>query len=74
MPQDLPTGRRRSCRIILLVVAMAAAGLNLRTAITSVPPLFPDLQAQLNLSSAALSLLATTPVLCFGVVSASAAC
>jgi MFS transporter, CP family, cyanate transporter len=52
---------------------VAAAGLNLRTAITSVPPLFPDLTGQLGLSSAALSLLAATPVLCFGVVSAFAA-
>jgi CP family cyanate transporter-like MFS transporter len=55
---------------MLLVVAVAAAGLNLRTAITSLPPLFPDMQTQLHLSSATLSLLAATPVICFGVVSA----
>jgi MFS transporter, CP family, cyanate transporter len=61
---------RRSYEIALLVVAIAAAGLNLRTAITSLPPLFPDLQTQLHLSPAALSLLAATPVICFGVVSA----
>src|SRR5947207_4953883 len=63
-------GPRRPYEITLLVVAVAAAGLNLRTAITSLPPLFPDLQTQLHLSSAALSLLAATPVICFGVVSA----
>ena len=63
-------GPRRRYEITLLVVAVAAAGLNLRTAITSLPPLFPDLQTQLNLSSATLSLLAATPVICFGVVSA----
>ncbi|HYY17624.1 MAG TPA: MFS transporter [Streptosporangiaceae bacterium] len=63
-------GPRRPYEITLLVVAVAAAGLNLRTAITSVPPLFPDLQTQLHLSSATLSLLAATPVICFGVVSA----
>ena len=63
-------GSRRPYEITLLVVAVAAAGLNLRTAITSVPPLFPDLQTQLHLSSATLSLLAATPVICFGVVSA----
>jgi len=63
-------GPRRRYEITLLVVAVAAAGLNLRTAITSLPPLFPDLQTQLHLSSAALSLLAATPVICFGVVSA----
>jgi CP family cyanate transporter-like MFS transporter len=61
---------RRPYEITLLVVAIAAAGLNLRTAITSLPPLFPDLQTQLHLSTATLSLLAATPVICFGVVSA----
>ena len=64
---------RRPYEITLLIVAVAAAGLNLRTAITSLPPIFPDLQTQLHLSSAALSLLAATPVICFGVVSAFAA-
>jgi CP family cyanate transporter-like MFS transporter len=63
-------GTRRPYEIALLVVAVAAAGLNLRTAITSLPPLFPDLQTSLHLSSAALSLLAATPAICFGVVSA----
>ena len=66
-------GRRRSYEITLLVVAVAAAGFNLRTAITSLPPLFPVLGTRLHLSSAALSLLAATPVICFGVVSAFAA-
>ena len=65
--------RRRPYEISLLVAAVAAAGLNLRTAITSLPPLFPDLQDRLHLSSATLSLLAATPVICFGVVSAFAA-
>ena len=64
---------RRPYEITLLVVAVAAAGFNLRTAITSLPPIFPDLQTQLHLSSAMLSLLAATPVICFGVVSAFAA-
>ena len=66
-------GPRRPYEITLLVIAVAAAGLNLRTAITSLPPLFPDLQDRLHLSSATLSLLAATPVICFGVVSAFAA-
>ena len=66
-------GPRRPYEIALLVVAVAAAGLNLRTAITSLPPLFPDMQTELHLSSATLSLLAATPVICFGVVSAFAA-
>src|SRR6476646_9778853 len=63
-------GPRRPYEITLLVVAVAAAGFNLRTAITSLTPLFPDLQTQLHLSTATLSLLAATPVICFGVVSA----
>jgi CP family cyanate transporter-like MFS transporter len=66
-------GRRRPNHIALLVVAVAAAGFNLRTAITSLPPLFPDLETRLHLSSAVLALLAATPVICFGVVSAFAA-
>jgi CP family cyanate transporter-like MFS transporter len=64
---------RRPYEIPLLVVAVAAAGFNLRTAITSLPPLFPDLQGPLHLSPATLSLLAATPVICFGVVAAFAA-
>ena len=73
MPKYQVGGQRRPYEITLLVVAVAAAGFNLRTAITSVPPLFPDLQRSLHLSSATLSLLAATPVICFGVVSAFAA-
>src|SRR5580704_1375863 len=65
-------GARRPYEITLFIVAVVAAGFNLRTAITSLPPLFPDLGTRLHLSSAALSLLATTPVICFGVVSAFA--
>ena len=72
MPERPVAGRRRSHQITLLVVAVAAAGFNLRTAITSLPPLFPELAARLDMSPATLSLLATTPVLCFGVVSAFA--
>src|ERR1700733_5138433 len=73
MPKSLSGPPRRPYEIPLLVVAVAAAGFNLRTAITSLPPLFPDLQTRLHLSSAGLSLLAATPVICFGVVSAFAA-
>jgi CP family cyanate transporter-like MFS transporter len=73
MPNHSPAAGRRPYEIPLLVVAVAAAGFNLRTAITSLPPLFPDLQGPLHLSSATLSLLAATPVICFGVVSAFAA-
>jgi MFS transporter, CP family, cyanate transporter len=72
MPKYSSAAGRRPYEIPLLVVAVAAAGFNLRTAITSLPPLFPDLQGPLHLSPATLSLLAATPVICFGVVSAFA--
>jgi CP family cyanate transporter-like MFS transporter len=73
MPKYPAAGSRGRYEITLLVVAMAAAGFNLRTAITSLPPLFPDLQTELHLTTATLSLLAATPVICFGVVSAFSA-
>lgn len=46
---------------------------NLRTAITSLPPLFPELAAHLHLSPAGVALLAATPVLCFAVFSLAGA-
>jgi CP family cyanate transporter-like MFS transporter len=73
MAEHPAAGPRRSHQTTLLVVAVTAAGFNLRTAIANLPPLFPDLQTQLHLSSAALSLLAATPVICFGAVAAFAA-
>jgi CP family cyanate transporter-like MFS transporter len=73
MTESQSGGSRRSYQVPLLVVAVAAAGFNLRTAITSLPPLCPDLGTRLHMSSAALSLLAATPAICFGVVSAFAA-
>jgi MFS transporter, CP family, cyanate transporter len=73
MAEHPAAGPRRSHQTTLLVIAVTAAGFNLRTAIANLPPLFPDLQVQLNLSSAELSLLAATPVICFGAAAAFAA-
>jgi MFS transporter, CP family, cyanate transporter len=73
MAEHTAAGPRRSYQTVLLVVAVTAAGFNLRTAVSNLPPLFPDLQTQLHLSSAALSLLAATPVICFGAAAAPAA-
>jgi len=57
----------------LLVVGVLALGYNLRGAITGLPPIFPELQASLGLSGATISILAATPVICFGVFSGFAA-
>ena len=57
----------------LLVIGVLSLGYNLRGAITSLPPVFPELQDSLHLSSATISVLAATPVVCFGVVSGFAA-
>ncbi len=65
-------GRGSSLEGTLLIVGVAALGFNLRGAIASLPPVFPELQARLHLSNTEVSLLAATPVICFGVVSAFA--
>src|ERR1700761_9615591 len=64
---------RRSREAPLLVGSIAALAFNLRAAITSLPPVFPELQDKLHLSSATITVLAATPVLCFGVFSGMAA-
>jgi MFS transporter, CP family, cyanate transporter len=66
-------GGTRALERTLLVIGVAALGFNLRGAITSLPPVFPELQDSLRLSSATVSLLAATPVLCFAVFSGFAA-
>ena len=55
------------------MIGVAALGFNLRGAITSLPPVFPELQDGLGLSTATISVLAATPVICFAVFSAFAA-
>jgi CP family cyanate transporter-like MFS transporter len=51
---------------VLLVIGIVALAFNLRAAITSLPPIFPELAVSLRLSSAALAVLASVPVFCFG--------
>jgi MFS transporter, CP family, cyanate transporter len=58
---------------VLLVAGIMALAFNLRGAITSLPPVFNDLAAPLHLSPAGVTLLATIPVLCFGLFSGVAA-
>lgn len=57
----------------VLVAGILLLGLNLRAAITSLPPIFPELAGALSLSPAAISALAAVPVLCFAVFSPVAA-
>ena len=66
-------GRRRAQRAAVFTLGMVALAFNLRAAITSLPPLFPELADRLHLSNAALSALAALPVLAFGVFSGVAA-
>jgi MFS transporter, CP family, cyanate transporter len=63
----------RRAELALLTAGVAALGFNLRGAITSLPPVFPELEHRLHMGAATVSLLAATPVICFGVVSAFAA-
>jgi MFS transporter, CP family, cyanate transporter len=64
-------GRVRSARTgaALLIVGVLALAFNLRSAITSLPPIFPELETALHVSASTLALLAAIPVLCFGVFS-----
>ena len=69
-PPELRTPRRpRALERALLVIGVAALGFNLRAAITSLPPVFPELAGRLQLSAPEVSVLAATPVICFAVVS-----
>jgi CP family cyanate transporter-like MFS transporter len=58
---------------VLFVTGILALAFNLRGAITSLPPVFPELASVLHLPPVAIALLAATPVLCFAVFSIPAA-
>ncbi len=66
-------GARRGLAAALLVAGIIALSVNLRAAITSLPPLFPEIAARLHLSPTALAVLAAVPVVCFGLFSGVAA-
>jgi MFS transporter, CP family, cyanate transporter len=59
--------------LALLITGVLALAINLRSAVTSLPPIFPELESALHISAASLSLLAAIPVLCFGVFSGAGA-
>lgn len=64
---------RRFGGTLLLMIAMVTVSVNLRPAISSVPPLLDTIRAALGLSHAAAGLITTIPVLLMGVVPAFAA-
>ena len=69
-PRELRAPQRpHALERALLVIGVAALGFNLRAAITSLPPVFPELAGRLQLSAPELSVLAATPLICFAVVS-----
>jgi MFS transporter, CP family, cyanate transporter len=56
-----------------LAIGIVALALNLRSMITGLPPVFPELGSVLHFSSGSLAVLAAMPVLCFGVFSGAGA-
>src|SRR5580658_1317743 len=64
--RERPPRPRRWAGGAALVAGILLLALNLRAMITGLPPLFPELQAVLHVSSGTLALLAAVPVLCFG--------
>jgi CP family cyanate transporter-like MFS transporter len=57
----------------LLLAGIIALAFNMRVAITSLPPIFPELHTTIHLSTAGQAVLAAIPVLCFGLFSLAAA-
>lgn len=55
-----------------LAAGIVLAGLNLRIAVASVPPVLDELQRDLAISPAAAGLLTSIPVLCFGLLAPAA--
>jgi CP family cyanate transporter-like MFS transporter len=56
----------------LLLIAVVALSMNLRTVIASLPPLLPTVRSALGLSGLTAGLLTTLPLLCFGLLALAA--
>lgn len=67
-PAAVPRAERAAFVFGVMVLCV-----NLRPAVTGLPPVFTQLQARLALTSTDITLLATLPVLCFGLFSPLAA-
>lgn len=57
----------------MLIVGFLLLALNLRPALTTIPPVLDEIQRDLGLSSGVAGLVTTVPVLCFAVISPVAA-
>ena len=57
------TGTQRN---ILIFIALIGLALNLRSPLTSLPPIIGVMQTDLGMNSASIGLLTTIPILCFG--------
>jgi CP family cyanate transporter-like MFS transporter len=55
-------------RKILIFIALMGLALNLRSPLTSLPPIIGEFQADLGMNSALTGLLTTIPILCFGLL------
>jgi CP family cyanate transporter-like MFS transporter len=57
---------------VLLALAVVLVAVNLRPAVAGVGPVLPELRAGLSLPGAAVAVLTTLPVLCFGLLATAA--
>jgi CP family cyanate transporter-like MFS transporter len=55
--------------VVLFTAGIMVLAVSLRSSITSLPPVFPELSAALHLSNASITVLAAVPVICFGLFS-----
>ncbi|MEU0563127.1 MFS transporter [Dactylosporangium sp. NPDC006015] len=75
-PQQEAAARDRAADrrdLLLLSCGVVLLACNLRPAVTSLPPIFPEMQTHLHLSLTAVTVVATIPVLAFGVFAPVAA-
>jgi CP family cyanate transporter-like MFS transporter len=63
----LPPAARTA--LVLFTAGIMVLAVSLRSSITSLPPVFPELSAALHLSNASITVLAAVPVICFGLFS-----
>jgi CP family cyanate transporter-like MFS transporter len=69
VPTPQTAGPAQTSRGLLLIgVAIVLTGLNLRTAVTSIGPVLPEIRAGLGISSGMAGLVTTMPVLCFAAI------